>query len=305
MISRLTACLLVVATAACGGGGGDDVQIDSGPIVEMCTPGASFDISGRQGVLATLNVFVDASGLVMTEATAELLLLLDATQTGQTVGVTATLCDIKIPEIPLSGQPEPVRFEVTDVLIASVPPVVSNAMLDGTTTCSTFASDPITIIIGAILDPPVTAPLPEASMMGNFVQCGGALTTCELAIGVNCVCDQEDDGKPGATLLAMNTPAVMLDQVYVDLRTTFSLSGEVHSSDLIIGEVTATLEQGVLGCHKEDGAECSAAEVNAIKNINPTITQLADEPSTFRAVRVGDALTCAELISMRDQLFPR
>src|SRR5688500_10279738 len=112
-MARTQGWWLVIASvglaSACGGGDDDMPVIDAAPIGEVCTPGAPFDISGRAGVLATLNVFVNASGLVETEATAELLLLLDATQTGQDVGVTATLCDIKIPEIPLSGQPEPVR----------------------------------------------------------------------------------------------------------------------------------------------------------------------------------------------------
>ncbi len=294
-----------MAAVGCGGGGGGNGKPDAKPSGDVCMPGNPFDISGRAGVLATLNVHVDASGLVQTDTTAELLLLLDSTQSGSSAMVDATLCEIKIPDIPLSGQPMPVHFEAPKALIDSVPPVTSSAMLSGTTTCSTFTSQKITLILGAILDPPETAPLPEANSSGNFTKCGGALMPCSLAIGANCVCDQETDMLPGATLLAMNTPAVNLDKVYVDLRTSFTLAGQVFSSDLIEGTVDATLQQGILGCHKADNTECNSAEVGAIKNINPTITQNPTMPSTFRAVRVGDTLTCQQLIDMKDQLFPR
>ena len=85
----------------------------------------------------------------------------------------------------------------------------------------------------------------------------------------------------------------------------------MRSSDAIQGTLTATLEQGVLGCHCGsnpggtcDMAPCGSAEVNISKTINPVITQNA-MPSTFRAVRVDAALTCAQLVAMRDTIFPR
>jgi hypothetical protein len=296
----------LVILAGCGGGGGGDDTPDAPVVVEQCTPGAAFELGGRSGVLGILNVHVNASGIVEADATAELLLLMDSVQTGTDVAVTATLCDIQIPEIPLDGQPEPVSFEATPALIASVPPVMNIATLSGDTTCATFTTDRITLILGAVLDPPETALLPEADDNGLFTQCGGALMGCDLAIGANCVCDQENDGLPGATLVAMNTPVVMLDEVYVDLRTSFTLIGEVHSSDLIIGEVAdPTLEQGILACLKENGETCFDYEVNAVKMINPVVTQLQDTPSTFRSVRVDAALDCAGLVEMRDTLFPR
>ena len=49
--------------------------------------GRTLALNGRTGVLATLNVHVNASGLVETDTTAQLLLLLDITQTGRQVGV--------------------------------------------------------------------------------------------------------------------------------------------------------------------------------------------------------------------------
>jgi hypothetical protein len=295
----------VALAAACGGGGSGGGDPDAGSSEETCTPGSPFDLDMRAGVLATLNVHVDASGLVETDTTAELMLLLDVSQDNTDVGVIATLCDIQIPEIPLNGQPKPLRFEAGPGLIDSVASVSGVASLDGTTTCSILTSEDITLVLGARLSDPANDALPEADDTGAFTECPPAGANCELAIGTGCACDQESDGNPGATLLAMNTPAVDFDEVYVNLRTTFSLAGEVWSSDLVVGEIECTLEQGILGCHKGNNEDCNAAEVGAVKNLNPDITAQPGNPSTFRAVRVADTLSCAELLEMRDTLFPR
>jgi hypothetical protein len=99
---------------------------------------------------------------------------------------------------------------------------------------------------------------------------------------------------------------ITVDEAWVDLRTTFSLSGLVMSADAVEGTVTATLEQGVLGCHVggTDPHDCNGNEVDIVQGLNPVVTQ-NDDPSTFRAVGVDDALTCAQLIAMKDTIFPR
>jgi hypothetical protein len=294
---------LVVMVCGCGGGGGGAL-LDGGGGGRQCEPGSPFELTGRTGVQAILNVHVNASGLVETDTTAELLLLLDVTQTGRDVGVVARVCHIQIPEVPIAGQDQPIRFELGPGLIDSVPEVVASATLDGDATCAAFLSEPITVLIGARLDPPDLGMLPEASSMGVFTECLPAGADCQAAITNGCVCDQESDDKPGATLLAYNVPAVNIEEVYVDLRTTFTLDGQVFSSDEIIGEISATLEQGILACQKMGGTACSNGELGAVKNLNPDITQNAD-PSTFRSVRVDAALDCAGLVEMKDVLFPR
>lgn len=301
-IPALMAAALVVAGCSGGGGGG---QADAGGIGPQCTPGNAFDLNGRAGVQAILNVHVNASGLVETDTTAELLLLLDVTQTGRDVGVVARICDIKIPEVPIAGQDMPIRFELGTGLVESVPEVSGTGALDGDTTCATFTSDEITVLIGARLSPPDQGMLPQADDDGMFTECLPAGSDCLAAITNNCVCDQESDDKPGATLIAYNVPVVPIEEVYVDLRTEFTLSGQVFSSDEIIGEVDASLEQGILACTKQGGEACSKGEVNTVKTLNPVITPTEGEPSTFRAVRVDSELDCEMLIAMKDVLFPR
>jgi hypothetical protein len=295
--------LLLVFCAACASG--TATEPDGGGSTTQCQGGGSFDINGRAAVLASLTVHINAQGLVDTDATAALLLALDITQQGEDVGVTAELCDLQIPDVPVSGQERPVHFEPGPGLLASVRPVTGTGQLDGQTTCSNFTSDPITLLIGARMSPPTQGILPEADSTGAFTTCLPATAGCYEAITTNCVCDQEDDGQPGATLRASNVPAVPLEQVYVNLRTTFSLAGQVWSSDLILGEVDASLEQGILGCRKAGDVLCNNGEVGLVKNLNPDITKSEEEPSTFRAVRVPAGTTCAEILTLRDDLFPR
>lgn len=294
--------------AACAGGNSDG-GVDARVYGEQCRPGGTFDINGRAAVLGTLNVHVNASGLVEVDTTAELLLVIDVVQNGTAVDVVAAACAIEIPDVPIAGQDRPIEFDVPQATVESVAGVAGKGTLSSADqVCARFETERFTLVLGAVLDPSTldTAPLPEADADGNFRFCPpSADTTCDLAIGSNCACDQEDDTRPGATLQAFNVPAVNLDEVYVALRTQFALSGEVFSSDLILGEIDAEIEQGILGCHLAGGGACSAGQIGAVKNLNPVITQQPGNPSLFRAARVPAGTTCTQIIEMRDQLFPR
>jgi hypothetical protein len=300
------AAILWATVAACSGSG--EVAPDAFAFGERCEPGGTFDMNGRAAVLGTLNVHINASGLVETDTTAELLIAMDVVQEGRDVTVSAKACAIEIPDVPISGQDQPISFEVPEATIDSVAEIAGVGTLSSPNeTCATFATEELVIVLGAKLDDAnvATAPLPSADEDGNFETCPLGEMSCELAIGSGCACDQEGDLNPGATLLAMNVPAVNLDQIYVTLRTRFSLSGEVYSSDKVLGTIDATLEQGILGCRMADGDMCSAAEVNTVKVLNPQITQLEGNPSLFQAARVPEGTTCADIIAMRDTLFPR
>ncbi|HKA91683.1 MAG TPA: hypothetical protein VKE22_28665 [Haliangiales bacterium] len=290
----------LVCVWACGAGGGT-TSPDAPPNGNTCVPGSPFNLDGRMGVEGTLNVHINASGIVDTEATADLLLLLDVDETGTNLAVQATLCDLQIPAVPVLGQPMPIRFVLDPTVLDSVGQVTAMGTLGGTTTCSTLTSQPVTLLIGAKLSP-ITAPLIAADSQGNFAKC--TPEPCAQALTTNCACDQEGDGHPGVSLSAQNVPLVPLTQIYVDVRTTFSLSGQVYSSDSVKGEIADTLEVGILGCSKSTGP-CTNGDVNLVQTLNPTITQSRIEPSTFRAVRVSSTLTCAQLRAMRDTLFPR
>ncbi|HVK71683.1 MAG TPA: hypothetical protein VM734_00120 [Kofleriaceae bacterium] len=307
--ARLAAAGALALGVGCAGSssGGD---VDARVFGEQCRPGGTFSlVETRAAVLGTLNVHVNASGLVEVDTTAELLIALDVDQTGTQVAVVASACDIQIPDVPIAGQDRPIQFQVPAATVSSVAGVTGQGTLSSPDqACATLETDKFTLVLGAVLDPSnvASAPLPQADANGVYRFCPpSADTTCDLAIGSSCACDQEGDGKPGATLKAFNVPAVNLDEVYVTLRTQFALDGEVYSSDLINGEIDASVELGILGCHLAGGGPCSAGQVGAVKNLNPVITQQPGNPSTFRAVRVPAGTTCAQIIEMRDTLFPR
>jgi hypothetical protein len=303
----ITIITTAAALAACGSA--KPARPDAEIFGEQCVPGGTYDLDGRAAVLGVLNVHVNASGLVEVDTTAELLIAMDVVQTGTSITVTASACGIQIPDVPIQGQEKPIHLEVTQQTVDSVSGVKGTAMVSSADqACASFKSGKFTIILGALFGAADrdTGPLPEADADGKFRSCPpSADTPCSLAIGNGCACDQESDGDPGATLLAYNVPAVNLDKIYATLRTEFSLDGFVFSSDKVQGEIEATIEQGILGCHKTDGVTCTASEVGAVKNLNPTITQQPGNPSRFRASRVPAGTTCAEIVQMKDTLFPR
>jgi hypothetical protein len=291
------------------GADGSGARPDARVFGEQCVAGGTFDLDGRAALLGTLNVHVNASGLVEVDTTAELLISLDLAQQGTGVGVVATACAIQIPDVPIAGQDRPIHFEVPAATVASVAGVTGRGTLSSPdATCAALTTDEFVLVLGARLEPArvATAPLPQADDAGTFRFCPPSIDTpCNLAIGASCACDQEADGKAGATLRASNVPAVNLDEVYVALRSRFALRGEVFSSDLVLGEIDASIEQSILGCHLAGGGACTPGQIGAVKNLNPMVTQQPGNPSTFRAVRVPPATTCAEIIAQRDTLFPR
>jgi hypothetical protein len=68
--------------------------------------------------------------------------------------------------------------------------------------------------------------------------------------------------------------------------------------------VDASIEQSILGCHLANGEDCSSGQVGSVKQLNPVITQQPGNVSTYRGVRVPATTTCADVIAMKDTLFP-
>ena len=307
-IVLLIAAIAVIAILLTGCGG-DPVREDP-EFGEKCVPSGTFaPLTGRAAVLANLNVHVDAGGLIEVDTTSKLLLAMDLVQTGTELTVTAQMCDVEVPAVPLAGAEKPIEFEIPDATVMSVPPVTGTAALSSADeTCAVFDSVPITLVLGARLDPAdlELAALPEADDNAVFPACQpSAATACPTATGTNCACDQESDGAPGATLIAHNVPAIELDQIYVTLRTSFSLHGQVHGTDSVKGLIDAALATGILACKRLDGSACPVEDVRLMKTLNPIVTAQANNPSTFRAVRVAAGMTCADIIANVGTLFPR
>ncbi len=312
LIASIAAGIAIVVVAALllsGCKSDPPIRPDARDFTEHCIPdGTTFaSLTGRDAVQGILNVHVDAGGLIETDTTASILIVLDIDQQGTQLGLSATVCGIGIPDIPVPGQDKPIQFRIPDATVASLGIVTGTGTLSSADqTCAELATSQLTVVLGAHLDPPATAPMPMSDSTGAFPAClPDALTRCTEATGTNCACDQEGDGKPGSTVVAHNVPAVDLDQVFASVRTNFQLAGHVFSTDSIEGEVTASLEQGILACQLRDGKACVAGDVNSVRNLNPQITQQPTNPSTFRAVRIPPGTTCADVVANESIYFPR
>jgi len=304
-LAVIAGILAAVMLLGCGGGPPPPDAEDFG---QHCMPSGPFaPLTGRVAVQGTLNVHVDSAGLIKSDSTTTILLGLDLVQTDTSLAVTAEVCSIAIPDVPLAGQELPIHFEIAQATLDSVGKVAASATLSSPDqSCADFQTAPIVVVLGAKLDPIATAPLPSADDNDVFVSCMPSPDTpCATATGTNCACDQEADGKPGSTVIAHNVPGLDLDEVYVTLRTTVSLHGAVWTSDLMRGVVDAQLDTGVLACRLLDGTPCSKVNVNTVKTLNPVVTQQPDNPSTFVTVRIPTTMTCADIVAEGPRLFPR
>jgi hypothetical protein len=307
----LAIAAIIAAVLLLSGCSGSDAPPDAPDYASLCVPDQPTfaPLTGRAAVLGVLNVHVDAGGLIMTDTTSRMLLALDLTQTGTQLAVKAEVCSITIPDVPLAGQDMPIHFDLPQATLDSVGTVSGTATLSSAdTTCGTLDTDPITLVLGARLDKATiaSAPLPTSDDSASFPACAPSATTpCATATGTGCACDQESDGEPGATLVARNVPAIDLDQVYVSLRTTFSLHGKVWSSDLVKGKIEATLDTGVLACKLLDGTMCGPNNLRTVRTLNPVVSPQPTNPSTFRSVRVAAGTTCANIVANQSKLFPR
>jgi hypothetical protein len=186
--------------------------------------------------------------------------------------------------------------------------LTTSGSIDGPQICANLMQpQPLAIVLGARLAAPATDPLPTVNATtGSYTACGGTLAACASAAAPasgGCVCDQDGDGKPGATLSVANAPVFSdLDKAYVALRATVTLQGQVFSSEEIDGTVEATLEQVILGCHRasQGASDCSLGDLGLIQAVAPVITQSdasmnACNQSLFTARRVPAGTDCATL----------
>jgi hypothetical protein len=284
----------------------------------------------RANLLVNVKVVAGCTGtacIVDNDADAELLLMADLVQSGTSVMTTVRPCKIVVPPVALKNQPMPVVLTVPQTLVDSVLSVKSDATLGGTSTCASFDSQPITLALGASLANAASDPLPNFTSGANPpVKLCGAVETTACASTANpvgpseygCVCDQEGDAKLGATLLAKNAPGFDdIDKIYVDLRTSVTLKGQVfpqasgqaHPGQRIKGTVQGLkLDQNVLGCHRNivggTPRDCMPTETGTVAGFNPAVTQSVNGDSTFVAVPIGASDGCDVINAQEGTLFP-
>jgi hypothetical protein len=207
---------------------------------------------------------------------------------------TVKACGIDVPDIEKSamagGGLIQTQFpsEIWDA--PSNPGFAISGSVSGYDSGDTFSSNPFSMLLGATMTDPLTDPWPATGqeMVGDAV-------------------DFEGDGEPGMTGFPNGTapytlPPVSLlaaltgpfaDQLYVARRVNIQLEGTSTSCTSVLGTaVVSKLDDHVMGCQVEGGAECEPAEAQYIDDNRPVYV-IGD--ATYEMVQVADNATCFDV----------
>jgi hypothetical protein len=325
---RMIALLLAAGCGESPGGMTPARDMATMPVEEQCkTDDKPVMLAAHYAVRGSLtaNVKVPASCtgdcIFDADAKAQILLLADVTQNGQSSTVTARPCSIQIPRVALKGQPMPTELTAPDALVQSVKPVTAMAAMDGPNTCAAFTSMPLAIVIGARLATPAADPLPsfDGKAMPSVKLCAGKSdTACGGTMENGCICDQDQDRSVGATVNASGVPVLDdVDKIYLALRTVVSLEGQIFPASAgqstpgprIKGTIAGLkLDQSPVGCHRKPPSpampyDCDASMVGQVATFNPRVSQSTNTKSTFVAMPVPDGYTCDKLVADASNLF--
>lgn len=295
--------------------------VDDGLVVALAS---RYAIQARLVVNLRVPAGCDGDTCILdTDARAGVLLLAEVAQSGRTAALEARACRLDIPPVALKGQLQPTEMHVPNVVMRSLAPVTAVGTLGGDTTCAPFSSDLIPIPMGFRLRDVIQDPLPafHASAVPPVKLCDGtAASNCAETQDRGCICDQEGDGEPGASLEASGVPALDdVDRVYVGLRVLLQLDGQVFPASAaqatqgprLEGTIRSfALEQSPVGCRRTaaGGAgsahDCEPLVVDAIARLNPEHRQSIHTPSTFLALPVDAEMDCDRLETAAESLFP-
>ena len=195
------------------------------------------------------------------------LLLLDVTQDDPTVSAVERTCSTSI-----DNGTSLVATEIPEAFLLSLPSVSWTATLDPNAEGFGFIRPWVTSVKGARLDDPENDPLPTQSDDPRVV-------------------DQDGDGKPGLTV-HVSVMGLIEGDVYVVQRDRSRLVGTVVSADAAEGLLEWTSEQSTLGASSSFFLSGAAARPDPVA-----------QHSYFRARRVAEGTTCAELQGLVETVF--
>jgi hypothetical protein len=199
--------------------------------------------------------------------TASSLVLLDVHQDGLVLSAQGSACSTTI-----DNGTTLVKTEIPEAFILSLPQAIWTATLETSEEGLRFVRPWVTSVSGARLEDPENDPLPTSADDPR-------------------VFDQDGDGKPGLTV-RVSVLGLISGEVYVVQRDRSRLSGTVVSNDAIDGLVEWTSEQSVLGASNPFLVGGTAARIDPVP-----------EHSFFRARRISEATTCADLLETAQTLF--
>lgn len=221
------------------------------------------------------------------------------TAEGNTLHATLSLCGSRIPandSQPIFGH-EIYDIQVPDAIFdaGTIPPVKFDAQVSGFTPGSTFNTGRVAVLLGMTMENAATAPWPLKAADITSV-------------------DDDQDGKPGVTVVAMGgtghaAPPVNMfhskraDKFYTAIRNVAQLSATVQSCDKIAGPLfipiigdKPAINSRVLGCHLTSGHECGVSEYELIDKVQSGFLLNGDATVIMR--RVDDDVTCSAIRAM-------
>jgi len=226
------------------------------------------DLAGRWAILQVTSQ-IGAIPLVGERIrTSSTLALLDIEQEGLLIRAQDATCSTTI-----DNGTTLVKTEIPDAFIQSLPGLSWTTTLEPSDAGLDFVTPWITSVNGARLEDPENDPLPTRADDPRVV-------------------DQDGDGKPGLTVHVSVMGGLISGDVWVVQRDRSKLSGTIVSPDEIDGLVEWSSEQSVLGASNPFLLGGTAARPDPIA-----------EHSYFRAHRVDDATSCADLRVMAGTLF--
>ena len=291
-IRALSMLAVVVAPlVACSAGSSDDsVQGDPQALTEC-------DANGTWAIRVSVPVKWNPSFVVQGgSGTVTNWLKTKRVQNGLEVTDTAEICGVETPDYtatPLFGAEKyGVRFP--DSTFGTLPTFELKGTVSSKEVGATFTAPASAALVGATLPNALTDAWPRDV---------GALTAQDV----------DNDTKPGLTGNAASgtgfsnppvnpTRTVRAKQVYAAFRQVLEAStGTVKSCDRVEGTAKiaviagkAAIDSHVMGCLREDGTECAAAEFKLLDTAAPVYTPTADATITMVKLPAGATATCAD-----------
>lgn len=235
----------------------DAGQSDGGPPEVPPEPLEDWDTRGAGPLSGVWAIEVSIPARVVVEVESRQLYRARIVQRGRDLRTRLQACRIALPSIrgvaDLSFSPGALRVIEQKILEDEGAFLSADPALG-----AVFAPPPITVVLGAALRDPIADPLPSAEMP-------------ERAI------DEDEDGRPGVTLLAEAITCRDPEEAYIALRARVAMTGTITSLDAFEGDVAPELDQSVIGVSDR----CLAAAAEVAIEIQPG--------ARFRARRVGEA----------------
>ena len=259
----------------CSDGG---LSLDSGPITIPNEPLEDWDAAADGSLTGIFAVEATVTAQAGVTVTSKQLYRLRIAQSGTHIHQKTTLCDLSLPS--------------TNIATLAIPPTLQSIIESRSVeNDGDYLSSPAVLeaqylppqfveVLGASLANPATDPLP----------------TMDGGVSV----DDDNDGKPGVTLVAQVVTCTSLEELYVALRASGVLSGTVQTPDLIKGYAQIHLDESVIGY--SDPCLAAAASIKIV----------VEPDSPFRAQRVGPAedvdkngnVSCPEIVINAPNIFP-